>query len=220
MTTKELAEFLGKSPRTIRRMASKAGIKTQERKIKQYTKEEVLEMIKLVYDKLPSWQKEAVDRTLNAQTAHLFTKTAQNAAGQETQGGEPSSLATGEPVNSGANASQNNGQKELLASIESIIREAVYYLEGSIINSISDQVTRAVHNQPKQIEYKQECYTARGYATLKGMEITMQKAATLGRAATKLSKERGKEIKKIEDERFGYINSYCVEILEEVFKGE
>lgn len=220
MTTKELARFLGKSHQTVRRMASKAGIKAQTGKTKHYTKEEALAIIRLVYGRLQPWQKEAVDRTFNAQTAQPFTKTADDSPSLETQGGEPLALATSEPANNGASDNQNNGQKDLLAGIESIIREAVYYLEGSIIKGISDQVTRTIHNQPKQIEYKQKCYTARGYATLKGMEITMQKAATLGRAATKLSKERGKEIKKIEDERFGYINSYCVEILEEVFRGE
>jgi len=40
----------------------------------------------------------------------------------------------------------------------------------------------------------------------------------LGRIAGKVSREKNIEIRKIDDERFGIVNSYSVKVLEEVFQ--
>lgn len=69
----------------------------------------------------------------------------------------------------------------------------------------------------KQIEYKQDYYSILGYCNLKQREIKFSEAIRFGRECVKLSKEKGIEIRKIPDERFGQVNSYRLDILEEIF---
>lgn len=48
-------------------------------------------------------------------------------------------------------------------------------------------------------------------------QIAYSEALALGRYAAKLSREKRLEIRKIDDEAYGKVNSYHVSILEEVF---
>ena len=60
-------------------------------------------------------------------------------------------------------------------------------------------------------------YTIAGYASKIGMSIDVKTAGALGMRARKLSNEYGKNIQKTPDPRFGVVNVYCPEVLEEVF---
>ena len=70
----------------------------------------------------------------------------------------------------------------------------------------------------KQIEFKQDYFSVKGYSSKQGQQLNFSEAITLGKIASKLSRERGVEIRTIEDERFGFVNSYHVDILDEVFR--
>jgi len=48
--------------------------------------------------------------------------------------------------------------------------------------------------------------------------ITFSEAIQKGKIATKLSKEKGFELRKTSDERYGYVNSYKESILKETFQ--
>lgn len=61
-------------------------------------------------------------------------------------------------------------------------------------------------------------YTIAGYASLRGLNINVNRANMLGRKASKLSREYGYEISKTKDPRFGLVNLYHTDILSEVFR--
>ena len=89
-------------------------------------------------------------------------------------------------------------QKKRLAAVES----DVHMLKAKVETSIEDTFTIA------------------GYASLKGLNLCLSKAKTLGKRATKLSKELGYVIDKTHDPRFGKVNVYHVDILKKVFREE
>ena len=60
-------------------------------------------------------------------------------------------------------------------------------------------------------------YTIAGYASKIGMSMDVKTAGALGMKASRLSRSYGKNIQKTPDPRFGVVNVYCPEVLEEVF---
>ena len=62
-------------------------------------------------------------------------------------------------------------------------------------------------------------YTIAGYASKIGMNLNIRTAGCLGMKASQLSRQLGREIQKTPDPRFGMVNVYCPEVLEEVFSG-
>jgi len=71
-------------------------------------------------------------------------------------------------------------------------------------------------NQPKQIEIKQDYYSILAYCNLKKYQITTSEAIRYGKEMVKLSKDKGLDVNKVTDERYGYVNSYHISVLEEV----
>lgn len=60
-------------------------------------------------------------------------------------------------------------------------------------------------------------WTITAWCKLNNLNITLAEAMQKGRNAAKQSKEWGVEIGKVNDERFGEVNSYREDVLEEVF---
>lgn len=60
-------------------------------------------------------------------------------------------------------------------------------------------------------------WTITAWCKLNNLKISLDEAMLRGREATKLSNELGAEIGKVHDERFGLVNSYREDVLEEVF---
>lgn len=88
-----------------------------------------------------------------------------------------------------------------------------------------EQRLSQVENNVKELEAKitthnEDYYTVAGYASLRGINVDVNRAGMLGRKASKLSKEYGYEVAKVKDPRFGTVNSYHVDILKEVFDKE
>ena len=86
------------------------------------------------------------------------------------------------------------------------------------VATIPQTIQALVYNQPKIIEFVQDYYSIKGYASKLGQQILFSDALTLGRLASRLSRERGIEIRKVDDESYGKVNSYNIEILKEVFE--
>lgn len=79
-------------------------------------------------------------------------------------------------------------------------------------------------NDVKRIELKQdaiensvEYYTIVAYCNLIEVRINRAEAAEAGKQCTKLSKDKGVSIGQVKEERYGYVNSYHISILDEVF---
>ena len=60
-------------------------------------------------------------------------------------------------------------------------------------------------------------WTITAWCKLNNLNITLTDAMQKGRDAVKLSKEWGVEIGKVRDERFGEVNSYREDVLDEIF---
>lgn len=63
----------------------------------------------------------------------------------------------------------------------------------------------------------QNWFTIAGYGTLQKMQIGIKLAASLGRKATNLCRQKGIEPDEIPDPRFGKVKTYPEEVLKEVF---
>lgn len=72
--------------------------------------------------------------------------------------------------------------------------------------------------QNTQIELKQDYYSILAYCNLIKKQITFSEAIKKGKIASQITKENNQELRKISDERFGYVNSYPIDVLEKVFK--
>ena len=60
-------------------------------------------------------------------------------------------------------------------------------------------------------------WTITAWCRLNNLKISLDEAMKKGRVAVKISKEWGAEIGKVHDERFGVVNSYREDVLEEIF---
>jgi prophage antirepressor-like protein len=60
-------------------------------------------------------------------------------------------------------------------------------------------------------------WTITAWCRLNNLKISLDEAMKRGRDAAKLSKEWGAEIGRVPDERFGVVNSYREDVLEEIF---
>ena len=76
----------------------------------------------------------------------------------------------------------------------------------------------ALIEQKQAIEIKQDYFSILAYCRIKGESISHSEAIQKGKLATKLSKEKGLDIRTVPDERYGYVKSYKEEILKETFQ--
>jgi hypothetical protein len=63
----------------------------------------------------------------------------------------------------------------------------------------------------------QDHYTIAAFCRIKNLQIGMSTARTLGLEARKRAQKAGIEIRKVHDERYGFVGSYPREILDSVF---
>lgn len=128
-----------------------------------------------------------------------------------------------QPVQNGQAPIQNgqaplqNGQAPL-QNAEVVTKSDLAAFGTAIVSEMMKQFLPLIQGQQKQIEFIQDYYSIKGYASKLGQQIHFSDALTLGRLAGKLSRERGIEIRKVDDESYGQVNSYNIEILKEVFQ--
>jgi hypothetical protein len=92
-------------------------------------------------------------------------------------------------------------------------------LEGLVERLVEAVATMLpVITQSKQLDYVQDYYSVLGYANKKGIRLTFSEGIALGKRATKLSRETGKEKREVDDERYGRVGSYHIDVLKEIFK--
>lgn len=99
--------------------------------------------------------------------------------------------------------------------------QAIYALldeQAKIIAEQTRQANKIAEIEAKIITHNEDYFTVAGYASLRGLNIDINKANMLGRKSSKLSKEYGYDIGKAQDPRFGTVNTYHIDILKEVFK--
>tara|TARA_B100002049_G_scaffold42555_1_gene29012 strand:- start:4645 stop:5259 length:615 start_codon:yes stop_codon:yes gene_type:complete len=79
------------------------------------------------------------------------------------------------------------------------------------------EVRREVGELKAKTSTRPEYFTVVGYGNLNGVSVNIKLASRLGRAASKLCKEKGLLTDEIPDPRFGKVKMYPAQILEQVF---
>lgn len=87
-----------------------------------------------------------------------------------------------------------------------------------IEQKVNEHDTRLDFIEAKITTKNEDYYTISGFASLHGWQVDRIEAAKYGRAASKLSRERGFEIKKEYDPKYGRVNMYHIVMLEETFE--
>jgi anti-repressor protein len=83
------------------------------------------------------------------------------------------------------------------------------------LSSIENKI--AIIEKHQEIEIKQDYFTILAYCKIHGIQITFSEAIKKGKIASRLSKEKGYDMIKTSDMRYGYVNSYKESILKETF---
>lgn len=101
-----------------------------------------------------------------------------------------------------------------LSQIELILQSAqILADQQNKLNTIE----RKVDHITAHISTDLDCFTVAGYAKLKGFPVSMIQASGIGRKASKICKEKGFEVSKIHDVRWGVVNIYPKTILDQLF---
>ena len=92
------------------------------------------------------------------------------------------------------------------------------------IKELRDQKTEidGLKAEVRQIKATQttlpEYYTVIGYANINDLQLNLRMSGSIGKKASKMCRDRGIEMGSVPDPRFGKINTYPLNILEEVFE--
>jgi len=87
----------------------------------------------------------------------------------------------------------------------------------NMVEKLCLAVTQIISIPKQQIEFIQDYYSILGYTNKNQIKITFSEAIKFVKEATKESNSQNKEIRKIDDERFGQVNSYHLDVLNKIF---
>lgn len=105
---------------------------------------------------------------------------------------------------------------KVLSPVQQLLAQAQILVEmDSRVGAVEQGVRRLEHNCRRTITSNQ--LTVIAYANMKGIRPDEYNSSVVGRKATKLCKERNVLIGKVVDSRYGLINTYPEEILDEIF---
>lgn len=108
---------------------------------------------------------------------------------------------------------------KVLSPVQQLLAQAQILVEmDSRVGAVEQGVRRLEHNCRRTITSNQ--LTVIAYANMKGIKPNEYNSSVVGRKATKLCKERNILIGKVVDSRYGLINTYPEEILDEIFLSE
>ncbi|MEH2440817.1 hypothetical protein [Nostoc sp.] len=88
----------------------------------------------------------------------------------------------------------------------------------SIMSSLSEQKKRTEVLEVKfdALNGASDYCTVRGYCKLNGIRISEGEARSLGTKAGKICRQKSYNLGKVQDERHGQVNTYPIEVLDEV----
>ena len=105
---------------------------------------------------------------------------------------------------------------KVLSPVQQLLAQAQILVEmDSRVEAVEQGVRRLEHNCRRTITSNQ--LTVIAYANMKGIRPNEYNSSVVGRKATKLCKERNVLIGKVVDSRYGLINTYPEEVLDEIF---
>ena len=211
MTTEQLAEAYGCAPKQIQQNFS-----NNRERFAAGTHFFVLEGQDLQDFRL---QVENIELQISPKTRHLYLWTKRGAARHSKMlGTERAWDVFDELEESYFNPMRNMTPEEfLLCSAQRMVEQAKAIKAA---NARIDKVDeRLLEVESKQMTIDEHHYTIIGYANLRGVRgVSRDAAARLGRKASAMSRKQGYHIGKEYDAKYGMVNTYHVDVLQEVFR--
>ena len=211
MTTEQLAEAYGCAPKQIQQNFSNNRVRFIAGKHFFVLEGQDLQTFRL--------QVENIELQISPKTRHLHLWTKRGAARHSKMlGTERAWDVFDELEESYFNPMRNMTPEEfLLYSAQRMVEQAKAI---KVANARIDKVDeRLLEVESKQMTIDEHHYTIIGYANLTGVRgVGRDVAARLGRKASAMSRKQGYHIGKEYDAKYGMVNTYHVDVLQEVFR--
>ena len=211
MTTEQLAEAYGCAPKQIQQNFSNNRVRFIAGKHFFVLEGQDLQAFRL--------QVENIELQISPKTRHLYLWTERGAARHSKMLGTERAWDVFEQLeDSYFKVAKNMTPEEfLLYSAQRIVEQAKAIKAA---NTRIDKVDeRLLEVESKQMTIDRHHYTIIGYANLTGVRgVGRDAAARLGRRASAMSRKQGYHIGKEYDAKYGMVNTYHVDVLQEVFR--
>jgi len=211
MTTEQLAEAYGCAPKQIQQNFSNNRVRFIAGKHFFVLEGQDLQTFRL--------QVENIELQISPKTRHLYLWTERGAARHSKMLGTERAWDVFEQLeDSYFKVAKNMTPEEfLLYSAQRMVEQAKAIKAA---NARIDKVDeRLLDVESKQMTIDQHHYTIIGYANLTGIRgVSRDAAARLGRKASAMSRKQGYHIGKEYDAKYGVVNTYHVDVLQEVFR--
>ena len=211
MTTEQLAEAYGCAPKQIQQNFNNNRVRFIAGKHFFVLEGQDLQTFRL--------QVENIELQISPKTRHLHLWTKRGAARHSKMlGTERAWDVFDELEESYFNPMKNMTPEEfLLYSAQRMVEQAKAIKAA---NARIDKVDeRLLEVESKQMTIDEHHYTIIGYANLRGIRgVGRDAAARLGRRASAMSRKQGYHIGKEYDAKYGMVNTYHVDVLQEVFR--
>ena len=211
MTTEQLAEAYGCAPKQIQQNFNNNRVRFIAGKHFFVLEGQDLQTFRL--------QVENIELQISPKTRHLYLWTERGAARHSKMLGTERAWDVFEQLeDSYFKVAKNMTPEEfLLYSAQRMVEQAKAIKAA---NARIDKVDeRLLEVESKQITIDEHHYTIIGYANLLGVRgVSRDAAARLGRKASAMSRKQGYHIGKEYDAKYGMVNTYHVDVLQEVFR--
>ena len=211
MTTEQLAEAYGCAPKQIQQNFSNNRVRFIAGKHFFVLEGQDLQTFRL--------QVENIELQISPKTRCLYLWTKRGAARHSKMlGTELAWDVFDELEESYFNPMRNMTPEEfLLYSAQRMVEQAkAIKAVNARIDKVDEQLLEV---ESKQMTINEHHYTIIGYANLTGVRgVSRDAAARLGRKASEMSRKQGYHIGKEYDAKYGLVNTYHVDVLQEVFR--
>lgn len=211
MTTEQLAEAYGCAPKQIQQNFNNNRVRFIAGKHFFVLEGQDLQTFRL--------QVENIELQISPKTRHLYLWTERGAARHSKMlGTERAWDVFDELEESYFNPMRNMTPEEfLLYSAQRMVEQArAIKAANARIDKVDE---RLLEVESKQMTIDEHHYTIIGYANLMGVRgVSRDAAARLGRKASAMSRKQGYHIGKEYDAKYGMVNTYHVDVLQEVFR--
>ena len=211
MTTEQLAEAYGCAPKQIQQNFNNNRVRFIAGKHFFVLEGQDLQTFRL--------QVENIELQISPKTRHLYLWTERGAARHSKMLGTERAWDVFEQLeDSYFKVAKNMTPEEfLLYSAQRMVEQAKAIKAA---NARIDKVDeRLLEVESKQMTIDEHHYTIIGYANLRGVRgVSRDAAARLGRRASAMSRKQGYHIGKEYDAKYGMVNTYHVDALQEVFR--
>lgn len=211
MTTEQLAEAYGCAPKQIQQNFNNNRVRFIAGKHFFVLEGQDLQTFRL--------QVENIELQISPKTRHLYLWTERGAARHSKMlGTERAWDVFDELEESYFNPMRNMTPEEfLLYSAQRMVEQArAIKAANARIDKVDE---RLLEVESKQMTIDEHHYTIIGYANLTGVRgVSRDVAARLGRKASAMSRKQGYHIGKEYDAKYGMVNTYHVDVLQEVFR--